>query len=62
MIYSIKGNYLSSSGFEFIIETQGGTYIKELIHGDEGRTSPSFAEIMDDDLDCETLDVLEIKY
>ncbi|MGV9200660.1 MAG: tRNA pseudouridine(54/55) synthase Pus10 [Promethearchaeia archaeon] len=61
-IYSIEGTYLGPSSFEFTIESQGGTYIKELIHSDEGRTSPSIAEIMEDDLTCETLDVLEIKH
>ncbi|MFO8017477.1 MAG: tRNA pseudouridine(54/55) synthase Pus10 [Promethearchaeia archaeon] len=61
-IYSIQGEYLTPSSFEFIIESQGGTYIKELIHSDEGRTRPSIAQIMDDDLTCETLDVLKIKY
>jgi len=61
-IYRIEGKYINSNLLEFIIETQGGTYIKELIHGDEGRTTPSFAEIFGKPLRCKELDVLEIKY
>ncbi|MFW9937453.1 MAG: tRNA pseudouridine(54/55) synthase Pus10, partial [Candidatus Thorarchaeota archaeon] len=60
-IYNIKGNFVKSNLFEFIIETQGGTYIKELINGDEGRTQPSFSEIFGIPLLCKKLDVLNIK-
>ena len=61
-IYEIEGKYLDSNTFDFIIETQGGTYIKELIHGDEGRTQPSFVDIFATPLKCKKLDVIEIKY
>lgn len=59
-IYSIEGKYLSPTQFEFIIETQGGTYIKELISGDEGRTKPSFTDIFGFAVLCKELDVLQI--
>lgn len=59
-IYNIEGKFVKSNLFEFTIKTQGGTYIKELIHGDDGRTSPSFAEIFKTPLTCKELDVLEI--
>jgi tRNA pseudouridine synthase 10 len=59
-IYSIEGKYVKSNLFEFTIETQGGTYIKELINGDDGRTSPSFSEIFKIPLVCKELDVLKI--
>jgi tRNA pseudouridine synthase 10 len=59
-IYKIEGDYISPNLFGFTIETQGGTYIKELIHGDEGRTTPSFAEIFECILVCKELDVIEI--
>jgi tRNA pseudouridine synthase 10 len=61
-IFEVKGEYLDSSLFEFIIKTQGGTYIKELISGDEGRTKPSFSSIFNQDLVCTKLDVMEIIY
>jgi len=59
-IYKIGGKFVNSKLFEFIIETQGGTYIKELINGDNGRTSPSFADVFEVPLVCKELDVLEI--
>ncbi|MEJ2279744.1 MAG: hypothetical protein P8Y70_18670 [Candidatus Lokiarchaeota archaeon] len=42
----------NSKLFEFTIKTQGGTYIKELISGDEGRTEPSFSSIFKQNLTC----------
>lgn len=59
-IYNIVGKYLKSHTFEFLIETQGGTYVKELISGDEGRTQPSFTQIFKSTLFCKELDVLKI--
>ncbi|MFX1386629.1 MAG: tRNA pseudouridine(54/55) synthase Pus10 [Promethearchaeota archaeon] len=59
-IFKIEGKWIKTNLFEFKIETQGGTYIKELINGDEGRTSPSFSEIFEIPLVCKELDVLEI--
>jgi tRNA pseudouridine synthase 10 len=59
-IYSIDGTYEKSNLFEFIIETQGGVYIKELISGDNGRTTPSFSDIFNRTLQCQALDVLKI--
>ncbi|MFX1256583.1 MAG: tRNA pseudouridine(54/55) synthase Pus10 [Promethearchaeota archaeon] len=61
-IFKIDGEYLKPNLFEFKIETQGGTYVKELINGDGGRTFPSFVAIFDCSLICKELDVIEIKY
>jgi len=60
IIYKITGKYIKSNLFEFTIETQGGTYIKELINGDQGRTSPSFSEVFEFPLVCKELDVFNI--
>lgn len=62
VIFRIEGKYIKPNLYEFIIETQGGTYIKELISGDNGRTSPSFSEIFQKHLVCQELDVLEISW
>ena len=59
-IYNVEGTFLKPSIFKFVIETQGGTYIKELINGDQGRTSPSFSEIFGTPLICKELDVINI--
>jgi len=59
-IYEIEGTFLQPDLFEFLIKSQGGTYIKELFTGDQGRTSPSLAEIFGFALLCEQLDVVNI--
>ena len=61
-IFELQGQFRSQNEFVFEIETQGGTYIKELISGDEGRTSPSLTELFKTQMMCKKLDVLEIKY
>lgn len=40
--------------------TGAGTYIKEFIHSDFGRTEPSICSIIGQDIDIVTLDVNEI--
>ena len=60
LIHRVEGKFIKKNLFEFTIEVQGGTYVKELIHGDEGRTTPSFAEIFEASMTCKELDVLEI--
>jgi len=42
------------------IEAEGGTYIKELISSDEGRTKPSVSELAGQKIVCKELDVLEV--
>jgi tRNA pseudouridine synthase 10 len=43
------------------ILADGGLYIKELINGDQERSTPSFSSILGCDCVCEELSVLEIK-
>lgn len=42
------------------IRADAGTYIKELIHGDSGRTVPSFASVLGKKSFCARLDVVKI--
>jgi tRNA pseudouridine synthase 10 len=44
-----------------IIEAESGTYIKELISGDGGRTRPSLSELVGVPCNVSKLDVIEIK-
>jgi len=60
-ILSVEGNYIDSVHFFARIKADSGTYIKELISGDDGRTYPSFASIFDMALMCVELDVVEIE-
>jgi tRNA pseudouridine synthase 10 len=59
-VYQIDGKFIKPKVFEFVVEAQGGTYIKEIINGDNGRTTPSFTEIFGFPIECKKLDVLEI--
>ncbi len=59
-IFQIEGKFIKPKVFEFIVEAQGGTYIKEIINGDNGRTKPSFTEIFGFPIECKKLDVLKI--
>ena len=43
------------------LETESGTYIKELVTGDNGRTKPSIAELINTPCKVLELDVTEIK-
>jgi tRNA pseudouridine synthase 10 len=56
----LEGKFIKPGKFEFLIETQGGTYVKELISGDNGRTTPSITEIFGFSIVCKKLDVLKI--
>ncbi len=42
------------------VETESGTYIKELISGDEGRTKPSISEMLGVPYKVTELDVIEV--
>ena len=46
---------------ELRVTAEAGTYVKELVHGDQGRTTPSLAEALDVACEVLELDVLEIQ-
>ena len=48
-------------GFDLRLVTAAGTYIKELISGDEGRTTPSVTELLGVPCVCAELDVLGVE-
>ena len=43
--------------FKLMLCTQAGTYVKEFVHGDFGRTSPNLCSILNCDVDIVALDV-----
>ena len=59
-VYDISVEPIDEERFGMRILADGGLYIKELIHGDKGRTRPSVAEILGKEAICESLDVLEV--
>ncbi|HTY46491.1 MAG TPA: hypothetical protein VMB46_02375, partial [Methanomassiliicoccales archaeon] len=43
------------------VRTESGTYVKEFVHGDQGRTRPSLAERLGVPCEVKALDVIEIR-
>jgi tRNA pseudouridine synthase 10 len=50
----------SEGRFTLDLRTEAGTYVKEFVEGDDGRTEPSLASLLGAPLTVEYLDVLEI--
>jgi len=59
-IYEAKVKRLTPNRIELRLKCQGGLYIKELITGDEGRTTPNIAEIVGAQATPIELDVLSV--
>ncbi|MBS3060925.1 MAG: tRNA pseudouridine(54/55) synthase Pus10 [DPANN group archaeon] len=59
-IYYVKPELIDESTFKAEIKTEAGTYVKELISGDEGRTKPSFSAFLGKQCKCEELNVAEV--
>ncbi|MEM0493210.1 MAG: tRNA pseudouridine(54/55) synthase Pus10 [Candidatus Thermoplasmatota archaeon] len=55
-VQSVEGNIA-----RLIIETESGTYIKELVSGDNGKTQPSISEMLGVPCRVKELDVIEVK-
>jgi tRNA pseudouridine synthase 10 len=60
IVYSVATRRLGERVFEALIYTEGGLYIKELVSGDGGDTSPSFAEVLGRRAYCAELDVVAV--
>ncbi len=60
-IYDVNIKKLSPKRAEMKIRCQGGLYVKELVTGDEGRTTPSISEILKSKAKPLKLDVLEVR-
>ncbi|KAF2880018.1 hypothetical protein ILUMI_26139 [Ignelater luminosus] len=61
-IEEMKAHLIPGKDNMFILHvvTGAGTYIKEFIHGDFGRTKPSIGTIIDDEVDIIALDVVAV--
>jgi len=59
-VHKAETRWVDERHFELRLITDGGLYIKELISGDDGRTSPSVAEFLGKRAVCERLDALNI--
>ena len=61
VVYSMTTQLLNSHHFRLRLVTQAGTYIKEFVHGDFGRTQPNIGALLGCDADILSLDVLEVQ-
>lgn len=60
-VKSIKYKMKDKKTLELEVKGSSGLYIKELISGDEGRTKPSVAELLNRKAVCKELDVIKIE-
>lgn len=56
-IHSLRAERLDPHHFQLYLETQAGTYVKEFVHGDFGRTVPSLGNLLGAECDIMELDV-----
>ena len=61
-IHWCTAEWISDDTFDLELETDSGTYVKEFVSGDEGRSVPSFSERLGIPCKVQTLDVLAIKF
>lgn len=59
-IHQIQMTRVEDCTLQAFFKVQGGTYIKELVSGDEGRTKPSIAEVLGTVCVCKELNVTAI--
>ena len=59
-VLDIKYKILSKKKVEFIITTQAGLYVKELVTGDDSRTQPNISDIINNRVKKMELDVIKI--
>lgn len=60
VIHWVKAENVCDDTFEMTLETDSGTYVKEFVSGDEGRTQPNFSDAIGTKCVVETLDVIAI--
>lgn len=61
-IHWVKADAIGDDSFDLELETDSGTYVKEFVSGDDGRSVPNFSERLGIQCVVETLDVLAINY
>ncbi|CAN9493108.1 unnamed protein product [Ophioblennius macclurei] len=57
VVHSMNTRFRDSHHFYLGLKTQAGTYIKEFVHGDFGRTTPNLCQLLSTDTDILELDV-----
>jgi tRNA pseudouridine synthase 10 len=60
-VYEIEGTLEDSHHAELEVHGEGGLYVKELVSGDEGRTTPSLAGLLGVGAEVTALDVVTVE-
>ena len=60
-VYEVSWEKKGEKEFELTVKAEAGTYIKELIHGDNGRTQPNISDLIGTQAECVQLDVTWIE-
>jgi tRNA pseudouridine synthase 10 len=61
IVYRAVFKRIKENLYEAVITCSGGLYVKELLHGDEGRTVPSVAEILNTKIKIVEMEVTGIE-
>lgn len=56
-VHELDYELIDENNFYLYVKAEAGTYIKELIHGDEGRTQPNVSEVLECKAECVELDI-----
>ena len=59
-VVSIEEILIEDQEIQFDVRCESGTYVKELVHSDEGRTTPSVASVLEANCEVVWLDVKDI--
>ena len=59
-VVSIENILVEDNEVQFDVRCESGTYVKELVHSDEGRTNPSVSGVLEVDCEVIWLDVKDI--
>ncbi|UTF53912.1 tRNA pseudouridine(54/55) synthase Pus10 [Natronosalvus rutilus] len=60
-VHAIEGDLIEPTSAEVSVHGEGGLYIKELISGDNGRTEPSLAGLLEVGAEVTALDVIAVE-
>ncbi|MDR1955166.1 MAG: tRNA pseudouridine(54/55) synthase Pus10 [Candidatus Methanoplasma sp.] len=58
----VEAVMIGDDEFDLTLSTESGTYIKEFVSGDDGRTKPNFSDALGVQCLVQTLDVIAINY
>jgi tRNA pseudouridine synthase 10 len=60
IVHNLTLTSLNPTTIQVDLETSAGLYVKEFMHGDEGRTVPFIGGLLDVDVAVKSLDVLGV--